>query len=81
MSQLKIDSKAPGGAGLGDLEDRLKGMSMEDLAKINQNLNKELSSMAYDKDGKDHLQYINDVLVESADSINGYRLDRSQGKR
>ena len=81
MSELKIDSKAPGGAGLGDLEDRLKGMSMQDLAKINQNLNKELAQMATDKDGRDHLQYINDVLVESADSITGYRLDRSQGRK
>ena len=81
MSVLNIDSRAPVGAGLGDLEDRLKGMSMQDLAKLNQNLSKELSSMANDKDGRDQLQYINDVLVESADSINGYRLDRSNGKR
>jgi len=38
MTELKIDSRAPGGAGAGDLDERLRNLDKAELAKINRNL-------------------------------------------
>jgi len=56
-------------------------MDKAELAKINKNLQKELTKMAGDKQDQEQLEFIEDVLVESANSIPGYRQERGGGNK
>jgi len=81
MGEMRIDPRAAGAAGADGgllVNDHLRNMSKKDLAKMNQSLGASLQKMTGDKNDKDYLQYMEDVLTDSSQSVPGYGRGQSR---